>query len=194
MHIDQIKALHRKYAPNPKVFEYVFSHCQIICEIVEQLISKGNFQCDIELVKSGALVHDIGVYKVTDKEGVEDKKNYIKHGVEGYKILKDEGLPEPLCRIAERHTGVGITKEQILANNLPLLPKDYIAETIEEKLVMYADKFHSKNPDHFNSFESYRKYVGRFGEESVKKFEELAVLFGQPDLETLSEKYSQKIA
>ena len=193
MNISEIKTLHQKHAPSPEVFESVFSHCQIVCEIAEELISKSDIQCDVELVKSGALIHDIGVYKLTDKEGVEDRKNYIRHGIEGYKILKDEGFPESLCRIAERHTGVGISRDQIFANNLPLPPKDYIAETIEEKLVMYADKFHSKNPDNFNSFESYRTFVRRHGEESVKKFEELAILFGKPDIEAFSRKYNQPI-
>lgn len=193
MNIDEITALHKKYAPSPKVFDFVFPHCKIVCEIAEELIKKSNIQCDIELVKIGALIHDIGVYKVTDIDGVEDRKNYIRHGVEGYKILKDEGLPESLCRIAERHTGVGIRKDEILERNLPLPPKDYIAETIEEMLVMYADKFHSKNPDNFNSFESYKKFVSRHGEEHVKKFEELGVMFGKPDVEALAKKYNQPI-
>lgn len=193
MNIEQIKELHKKYAPSPKVFDFNFLHCQIVCEIALELVSKNNIQCDTDLVKSGALIHDIGVYKVTDKEGVEDRKNYIRHGIEGYKILKDEGLPEQLCRIAERHTGVGIRKDEIIDRNLPLPPKDYIAETIEEKLVMYADKFHSKNPDNFNSFESYKKFVSRHGEEHVKKFEELGAMFGIPDIEALSKKYNHPI-
>ncbi len=32
-----------------------------------------------------------------------------------------------------------------MRQNLPVPPADYLAETPEERLVMYADKFHSKS-------------------------------------------------
>lgn len=48
-------------------------------------------------------------------------------------------MPVLLC-----HTGVGLTKEDVLVQGLPLPPADYVAITPEERLVMYADKFHSK--------------------------------------------------
>ena len=192
MEIFQIESLHRKYAPSPQVFETVFTHCHIVWEIAGQLIRVKNLKVQEELVMSGALLHDIGAYTFIDVENHFDEKRYIRHGIEGYKILKEEGLPEELCRIAERHTGVGITKRQIINRNLPLPLKDYTAETIEEQLIMYADKFHSKNPQ-FNSFDWYRAYTQRFGEDTVKKFEEFSHIFGIPELESLSIKYRQPI-
>ncbi len=192
MDINQIKLLHSKYAGSKYALELVFNHCQIVWEIAEQLIKRNKLVLENDLVKNGGFLHDIGAYRFIDEKGVFDEKNYIKHGIEGYKILKEEGLPEELCRMAERHTGVGIPKEQIIKRGLLLPAKDYIAETIEEKLVMYADKFHSKNP-RFNSFDYYREYAKRFGEENQEKFVELANMFGIPDLELLSEKYHQPV-
>nr|MBC8342886.1 phosphohydrolase [Bacteroidota bacterium] len=48
----------------------------------------------------------------------------------------------------ERHTGAGITKENILLNNHPLPSRDMVPISIEEKIICVADKFHSKNPKH----------------------------------------------
>ena len=63
-----------------------------------------------------------------------------------------------------------------------------MAETVEERLVMYADKFHSKNPK-FNSFESYRKIALKFGEENAQKFDNFAKEFGVPNLDKLANNY-----
>ena len=141
----EIEALHRKYAPAESVFELVFTHCKIVSDIATQLAEKSGANVDIELVRVGCLLHDIGVYPLFDKNGAEtDTSKYITHGVLGEEILQNEGFAEGLCRFASHHTGAGITKEQIIESNLPLPHNDYLAETPEEKLVMYADKFHSK--------------------------------------------------
>lgn len=43
-----------------------------------------------------------------------------------------------------------------MSQNLPVPPADYLAETAEERLVMYADKFHSKSrPTRFLSPDAY---------------------------------------
>ncbi len=47
--------------------------------------------------------------------------------------------------MAERHTGAGITAEEIEAQGLPLPKGDYMPETLMERLVCYADKFYSKS-------------------------------------------------
>lgn len=62
---------------------------------------------------------------------------------EGEAILKSEGFPEKLWRFASHHTGVGLTRD-VINQKLPLPEADYLVETDEELLVMYADKFHSK--------------------------------------------------
>src|SRR5258708_29124523 len=102
----QIKMLHRKYAPSEKVFELVFTHCQIVWDIAEQLTSaKQELLVKYSLVYAGALLHDIGAYRFISGEGVFDEKNYVRHTVEGFAILTSEGLSKDLCRIAESHIG-----------------------------------------------------------------------------------------
>ena len=58
-------------------------------------------------------------------------------------ILRNEHLPESYARVCERHTGAGLTLHDILSQNLPLPHHDLQPETIEEKLICYADKFFS---------------------------------------------------
>ena len=74
-----------------------------------------------------------------------------------------------------------------MSQELPLPVADYRAETGEEKLVMYADKFHTKtDPPAFLSATSYAQQIGRFGQDKAAAFESMRELFGEPDLASLS--------
>ena len=153
---DEIIKLHKKYAPSDAAFDLVFTHSQIVWQLAEQLIKNSNLAVDSELVKAGCLLHDVGVYRLYLPDGEIDHANYIKHGTEGYALLKEEGVDERLCRFASCHTGVGLTKEEIEEEGLPIPPADYFAETPEERLVMYADKFHTKEtPPKFMTADTY---------------------------------------
>lgn len=192
--IAEIEALHRKYTPNEEVLELVWKHCRIVSDIALQLAQSSGVNVDTTLVQVGSLLHDIGVYSLYDEDGFENAKNYITHGIRGEEILKKEGFSETIWRFASHHTGAGITKQQIVANNLPLPHKDFLAKTPEEELVMYADKFHSKTtPPHFNSHGYYTDYVTRFGEEASGSFAALTEKFGKPDLAPLIAQYGHEL-
>lgn len=191
---DEIVALHKKYAPSQAAFDLVFTHCQIVWELAEQLIKKSNLPVNAELVKAGCLLHDIGVYRLYLPDGEIDHANYIKHGTEGYALLKEEGFDEQFCRFASCHTGVGLTKEEIQEEGLPIPPADYSAETPEEQLIMYADKFHTKTtPPKFMTADTYAEKQRKFGEEKAERFRQFQKEFGTPDLELLAEKYGSEI-
>lgn len=189
--LSDITELHKKYAPSPAVYELVFTHCQIVCDISLGCMSEQQSRLDADLVRAGALLHDIGVYPLFGADGtLRPGVAYIIHGTEGERILKDEGFPERLWRFASHHTGVGLTAADIARQNLPLPSQDYMAETAEERLVMYADKFHSKTtPPYFNSYDWYAQDIARFGEDKVAAFAALAEEFGVPDLQPLSRTY-----
>jgi uncharacterized protein len=193
--LEQIEALHRKYAPSDAAFDLVFTHCKIVSEIAEQCIANKQLDVDAQLVKVGCLLHDIGVYELLNEDGTErEDMHYITHGIRGEKILKAEGFPEVIWRIGSHHTGVGLTKQDITSQSLPLPVEDYLAETTEGELVMYADKFHSKNtPPNFNTFERYKQTVSKFGDEKSEKFAQLAEKFGVPDLTLLIAKYGHVV-
>ena len=65
-----------------------------------------------------------------------------------------------------------------MSQNLPLPHHDLQPETIEEKLICYADKFYSKTRlNHEKSFEEALRSLQKFGEEGVLRFREWKNLF-----------------
>lgn len=140
---------------------------------------------DVQLVNDGALLHDIGIIQC-DAPGIhcEGKEPYLLHGTKGADMLRqygqDTGLDMEACaRICERHTGTGLTRNDIQKQNLPLpLDCDLVPETLEEKLVCLADKFYSKSsPEKEKTLERVKASVQKFGPESVMRFEELCTIF-----------------
>jgi uncharacterized protein len=192
----EILALHEQHAPTRRAFDLVYGHCVIVCAIAEQLCSRlgPGLGVDLDLVRAGSLLHDIGVYRLYDDAGELDHARYIRHGLLGYELLHSAGLPEVICRFASHHTGVGISRADVLAQQLPLPPADYLAETGEERLVMYADKFHSKTtPPVFRTSAGGAARLRRFGEEKVAAFRAMREAYGEPDLAALSETYGDPV-
>jgi uncharacterized protein len=191
---EEILALHEKHAPTPEALLLVYTHCQIVCGIAEQLHAAAAAEVDIGLVRAGCLLHDIGVYRLYDDAGQLDHAHYIRHGLLGYQLLRAEGLPEVLCRFASHHTGVGLTAGDVLSQGLPLPPADYLAETGEEALVMYADKFHTKStPPALLTAGAYAASVRRFGPDKAAAFAALRAAFGEPDLAPFARTYGQRV-
>ena len=190
----EIRALHERLAPGREAFELVWTHCVIVCRIAEQLMDAGGLDVDKELVRAGCLLHDVGVYRLYDAAGQLGHAGYIRHGVLGHELLAKAGYPEALCRFASRHTGVGITRADVLRQELPLPPDDYVAQTPEEALVMYADKFHTKStPPSFLTAATYAAEVARFGPDKPAAFLRLRQRFGEPDLAALSAAYGHGV-
>ncbi|MBR8744704.1 HD domain-containing protein [Nocardiopsis sp. MG754419] len=191
---EQIVDLHRKYAPTPEAFERVYTHCRVVCAVAEQVLGRRPAGVDLALVRAGCLLHDIGVYRLVDASGNIDHARYVSHGVLGHEILATEGLPETLCRFCSHHTGVGVTADDVRSQGLPVPVADYLAETPEEELVMYADKFHSKtDPPVFHSVESYAAKVRRFGADKELRFKAMVERHGEPDLEALSRTFGHRV-
>jgi uncharacterized protein len=115
-------ALLKKYGVSEDVIRHVKKVRDYAREIAEQ-----NPSADLELVEAGALLHDIGRSRTHD----------IDHAVAGADILRAEDVDERIVRIVERHIGAGLTREDAVYLGLP--PKDYLPETIEEKIVCHAD-------------------------------------------------------
>jgi len=188
----EIRKLHQKYSLNDLTFQIIYTHCQIVEQIAMQLLYKNPQKIDRGLVHVGALLHDIGAHKVIDENG--EFHHGVRHGMLGEEILRKEGLPEEVCRIASHHTGVGLTAQDVVDQKLPIEPADYTAKTTVERLIMYADKFHTKAvKSYFCSFDSYLAFIKKFGDDKMAKFQQLADEFGKPNLETLAGKYDQEI-
>ena len=134
--------------------ENVVNHCIAVSEYAYELalaIKNRGYEVDVELVKLGGLLHDIG----------RSKTHGIEHGVVGAEILRELGFDEKLALIAERHIGAGITKEEAIELGLP--PKDYIPITLEEKIVAHADNliFGTKRVEINDVIKKFEKKLGR---------------------------------
>jgi uncharacterized protein len=111
---------------SPNVIKHSLAVERKAVEIAERIRENGH-EVDIDLVKIGAILHDIG----------RAKTHSIEHGVEGAKILRRNGLGK-YADIAERHVGAGIPASE--ARELGLPEHDFMPRTLEERIVTYADK------------------------------------------------------
>lgn len=135
-------------------------------------------QLDTQFLEESAMLHDIGI-RWCHAPGIfcEGEEPYIRHGLIGGRLLRGEGLDRH-ARVCERHTGTGITAEQIARQQLPLPPGNYEPETLEEQLVCYADKFYSKSrPDRVLTVSEAAQSLEKFGHEGVEKFLEWSKMF-----------------
>ncbi len=193
--IDEIEKLHRKYAPNDKVYNLVYGHCQIVCEIalwcVDQM--KDSSKVDKDLLRASCLLHDIGTYLFFDEEAkVSNDRMYVQHAILGSKILADEGIDSRICRLVQDHVLMGLSKEEIASRPFPLPNKDYIPDSIEGRLLCYGDRYHSKHPV-FNSYDFFLKILEADLPLQAKKFKDWAKEFGIPDVKKLADKYQHPI-
>ena len=133
---------------------------------------------DVQFLEEAAMLHDIGIYQChAPSIFCEGEEPYIRHGILGAELLRKEGFPRH-ARVAERHTGTGLTREQIELQQLPLPHEDFTPETLEEQMVCYADKFYSKSrPDRVLTVLETAQSLEKFGHEGVEKFLEWSRLF-----------------
>ena len=151
---------------------------------------------------AGGLLHDIGTYFVLAKDGSKaangklefDGPNYILHGLRGYRYLIEHGFSEDAAQFARNHTGVGLTSEQVALQNLPLPAGDYIPRTVEQEIVMVADKYNSKSiPPRFLTVDTYKRKAARFGEENAKRWMCLVNKYGRPSVCKLADLFGLKV-
>ncbi|MBQ6099864.1 MAG: TIGR00295 family protein [Methanobrevibacter sp.] len=151
--------------------ENVIQHSQAVYKKAMKIAA--NFdEANLDLIKKGALLHDIG----------RSKTHGITHAIEGVKIAREYGYSQDVLNIIERHIGAGITAEEATELGLPV--KSYVPETLEEKIVAHADNLISgttevdvdfviekwkrriENPD-----ENIKRLI-KLNDELIKDFEE----------------------
>lgn len=169
-----------KYYPvGSRLRDIYLKHCRAVADEALSIADRLHLPLDRAAIEAAAMLHDIGIF-ATDARAIDchGTEPYIRHGVIGHDLLLAEGAGEDVANVAARHTGAGLTAEEIRRQNLPLTPADYCPRTLLEQLICYADKFHSKSGDmKRKTFENVRNSMAHFGEDSLRRFDAMAAIF-----------------
>ncbi len=162
-----------KYCPEEKLRHILMQHSRAVAEKALSIArNHPELEADEAFIEEAALLHDIGIVQV-DAPAIAcfGTEPYIKHGILGAEILRREGM-ERHALVCERHTGTGLTLQQIVAQNLPLPERDMQPISVEEQIICFADKFFSKTKlDSEKTVGQARRSLEKFGAEGLVKFD-----------------------
>ena len=169
-----------KYYPVGTMCRGIFiQHSRQVADKALAIAQECKLDIPLETVEAAAMLHDIGIF-LTNAPDIDchGSEHYIRHGILGAELLRKEGFDEEIARVAERHTGAGLTIDDIDRQQLPLPRKDYCPETMLEKLICYADKFFSKSGAmQEKTLDKVRASMARHSIDSLTRFDELHELF-----------------
>ena len=181
---DPYEILRHFYPDDTPLRRVLLKHSEQVRKKALEILEKSSLSLNSELVSAGALLHDAGILQCHAPSifcmGTEP---YIAHGIIGGAMLRAYGREHDLdlevfARICERHTGAGLTAGEIRAQKLPLPAKDFLPETLEEKLICFADKFYSKSGSmEEKPFEKVRRSLEKFGSATLDRFDAMTKLF-----------------
>lgn len=188
MMMDHKEILWAFYPDDTPLRRKLLAHSGQVCDEALRIASTpacAGMHLDLDLLSAGAWLHDIGVYRCDAPDILcTGTQPYLRHGIIGADLLREYGAMHgldlgPCARICERHTGSGLTADEIRIRRLPLPVRDYLPETPEEKLICLADKFYSKSGDgHRKSTDAVRRSLSRFGAAPLRRLDALLDLFG----------------
>lgn len=168
-----------RYCQNEKQKHILLTHSIAVAnKAMEIARMHPELSADEEFIKEAALLHDIGIVRV-NAPAIEcyGTEPYIRHGILGAEILRSEGL-ERHALVCERHTGTGLTLQQIVTQGLPLPHCDMQPISLEEQIICFADKFFSKTRlESEKTVEQARRSLEKFGLEGLEKFDAWCGLF-----------------
>lgn len=177
--IDYDSIIDKYYGTASRLRTILTVHSRLVADKALRCAETRGLDIDREFVEEAAMLHDIGIFRCNAPDiCCTGGLPYICHGVEGRKILEAEGLPRHAL-VCERHTGAGLTLQDIEQQRLPLPLRDMTPHTLEEKLICYADKFFSKSGDITaeKPLDRVRRSMARHGQDSLDRFDQLHKLF-----------------
>ena len=177
--IDYQQIIDTYYKEDNELRHILLVHSQSVARKALQIVSlHPELQLDARFVEEAAMLHDIGV-RWCNAPGIQcfGTEPYICHGRIGAELLRKQGL-ERHARVCERHTGAGLSLQEIVSQQLPLPHCDFLPETLEEQVICYADKFFSKTRlDREKTVEQALNSLAKFGEDGLVRFRRWAEMF-----------------
>lgn len=167
------------YTEDHELRHILIVHSQSVTQKALQIAAlHPELNLDTDFIREAAMLHDIGIIRCY-APGIHcfGSEPYICHGRLGAAMLRSEGY-ERHARVCERHTGAGITADDVVRQHLPLPQQDFLPETMEEKVICYADKFYSKTHlDREKTIDQAEKSLAKFGEDGLLRFRSWVKLF-----------------
>lgn len=127
---------------------------------------------DKDFLYEAGMLHDIGIF-LTNAPRIFcfGDQPYICHGYLGADLMRREGYPRHAL-VCERHTGAGLSLDDIIAQNLPVPHRDMLPVSMEEQVICFADKFYSKTHlEREKTVEKARKSISNFGNVGLERFD-----------------------
>jgi len=158
MDIQEVIKAH--YRPGTDLYDLFMRHAELVTEkSLEIAHNVAHMHPDTAFIQEAAMLHDIGIF-MTYAPAIHCRGNhpYVCHGFIGRQLLDDMGFPRHGL-VSERHTGAGITLDNITSNHLPLPHRDMVPVTLEEQIICVADKFYSKSPDKAGNKRTVEKII-----------------------------------
>ena len=177
--MNPIDIISKYYDVDSDAYRILVCHSNSVADKALQIAGQhSEMNLDIDFIREAAMLHDVGVFLCNAPEiGCFGDAEYICHGFLGAELMRKEGYPRH-AHVCERHTGTGITKEEIIERELPLPHYDMLPLSVEEQLICFADKFYSKTSlGKERSLDKIRKGLTKYGEDSLLRFEQMRKLF-----------------
>ena len=111
-------------------------------------------EIDMDLIEIGGLLHDNG----------RCKTHGFNHALIGAKLIRERGLSERLARICETHILGGLDKEDAKRVGLP--ERDFLPQTLEEKIICLADK-HISGTKEVSIEQRFEKWFNKYGKTQI---------------------------
>lgn len=171
--MNALDIIEKYYDKNSDLYRLLVKHSAQVMNKALAIVDKHpELGADKQFIAEAAMLHDIGIY-LTNAPSIlcYGDKPYICHGYLGAEILQKEGLPRHAL-VCERHTGTGLSVEDIERQGLPLPHRDMIPISIEEQIICFADCFFSKSGEmKEKSVEKVREQLSKFGSKTTDQFD-----------------------
>jgi len=180
--VDYFHIIHKFIPPHSPLYKIYLPHVALVTAKALQIASRLELSREqLRFIEEAAMLHDIGVVNVTPYAPSSGRQfPYLCHAPLGRAMLEAEGLP---CHalVAERHVGVGITRQEIVEQGLPLPVRDMVPESLEERIISWADLFYSKHPERLwreASISDVEQHLARYGSRQQEVFRQWLREFG----------------
>ena len=171
--MDALSIINKCYSEKHDCKDILITHSKSVADKAIQIANNHpELNLDKDFLYEAAMLHDIGII-FTNASGIYcfGESPYICHGILGAEILRKEGYPKHAL-VCERHTGAGITMQNIIDNNLPIPHRDMLPLSLEEQVICFADKFFSKTKlQNEKTVEKARKSLLKFGDDGIERFD-----------------------